>query len=602
MSIGRPLDSRVDQEEQLGARLLDTDLRLTRLERQTDAPAIPESIFVVNSFADLPEPQPGMFGFVVSESQWYTESNGSWVVSSSPIPDQNDPSSPVFDKQVVISYGGDVNGPGTGALLLGYQGASSTHMALDGNEIQAYSNGLGSTLNLNIQSPSLVRTGGGLRVDGALTTGGSISTQVAGNQGHISTDYFRANAGSAGWPAFSFAADPNTGMFGAAANVYFSVSGQTTARISKDAVWAYDSSDNSKYMTMGHDGSQARFNATGSYIYFQKGIRVDSGKVGSWNEDLQLGEGNNTNCVISNDAQTAPLRVLTNDTNNNLNAWGYGSGLQLMSGDTSLAKGAMTGIMFQTLYGTGRNVHARLWHEAGNEIGFRNGYNSSWASVKAAVFNIGSDLAYKSRVRRGRDEHHPYLEGVLTGDRQLAFDKHRGVETIVFDDAQQESLTEWAGCTEGRVRDYDAETDDVDDVVWEGVVHSTQDECIKANCKSMHNVVAKEHHCDDFDCGGTNETPCWLVEQHVDRPGFSAQNLEEFYPKVVSKDMNGDNRGANIYGIVAELWNTVDHLIAECEDLRAALSAVEGASLSPRPRGGSILPVEPFRKGQRVTQ
>lgn len=274
MSVGRPLDSRVDQEEQLGARLLDTDVRLTRLERQSAAAAIYESIFVVDSFGDLPEPQPGMFGSVLSESQWYAESNGSWVVSSNPIPEQND-------------------------------------------------------------------------------------------------------------------------------------------------------------------------------------------------------------------------------------------------------------------------------------LGFRNGINTAWATLGAGAFNISADLAYKSRVRRGREEHHPYLEGVLTGDRQLAFDKHRGVETIVYDDAQ---------------------------------------------------MVAKEHHCDDFDCGGTNESPCWLVEQHVDSPGFSAQNLQEFYPKVVSKDMNGDNFGANIYGIVAELWNTVDHLIAECEDLRAALGKVEGASVPPRPRGGSVLPVEPFRKGTRVTQ
>ena len=77
--------------------------------------------------------------------------------------------------QLVQRFAQDVSGPGTGGLLVGYTGTSSTHIAIDGNEIQAYSDGKPSSLNLNIEgtgSKDKVSGGGDLLVGGSLKVGG----------------------------------------------------------------------------------------------------------------------------------------------------------------------------------------------------------------------------------------------------------------------------------------------------------------------------------------------------------------------------------------------------------------------------------------------
>ena len=76
--------------------------------------------------------------------------------------------------QVAASSPDDVTGPGTGSLLVGYTGATSSHIAMDGNEIQAYASGAPASLHLNIEgSPKgKVSVGGDLSVAGSLMVGG----------------------------------------------------------------------------------------------------------------------------------------------------------------------------------------------------------------------------------------------------------------------------------------------------------------------------------------------------------------------------------------------------------------------------------------------
>ena len=87
--------------------------------------------------------------------------------------------------QLVQRFAQDVSGPGTGGLLVGYTGTSSTHIAIDGNEIQAYSDGKPSSLNLNIEgtgSKGPVSVGGDLLVRGSLTVDGKeVYTKAKAN-------------------------------------------------------------------------------------------------------------------------------------------------------------------------------------------------------------------------------------------------------------------------------------------------------------------------------------------------------------------------------------------------------------------------------------
>lgn len=336
-------------------------------------------------------------------------------------------------------------------------------------------------------------------------------------------------------------------------------------------------------------GSRLRADAAGNaagptYAFFGD---PDTGMYRHATNLLGFSSAGVANSVLNSSAGSTNFIIYARSNN----ATGSQAALKLYTAsDSSVALGGTSGLTWQTIYSSDRHVHARVYYSGGDQLGFRNYGNTAWVSLKASAFTVGSDLGYKNRVRKGREEHHPYLEAVLTGDRQLAFDNHRGVETIIFDDSDLETLYEWDGCPGMPTDGGGTES------------HETREECIEAGCDGRDNTIRKNHHCDDYICGGTNERPCWLIEKHVDRPGFSAQNVEEFFPKTVDTDFNGEERGIDTYGLVAELWNTVDHLIEECEDLRAAIADGPGPDAKPRPRGGNLLPKEPRRTGKRVTK
>ena len=531
------------------------------------------------------------------------------------------------ESKIVTSYHQDVSTPGTGSLLLGYSGTSSTHMALDGNEIQAWSAGKGAALNLNIADPAgTVVVGGELQVNGLLDINGDVvgdgassisgiknitmtgqlnlgSGNIVGNGATdlhgidviVGVNEIWADSGSAGDPSYTFTSYKTHGFYAGSSGVYNAVNGRRAQLFGASYTYTYNSADANHWTRVGADSTWGRLETTRDWFYVNKGLRIDSGKVHSYNEALELGAWDGEKAVkrarLNADFNQDALLVYANGSEAAHGEKVLG-GLRVYAySDVSELEGGSAGLTLQSRYGTDRHASIRVWHKAGNNVQFRNYLNTAWIGLNAAAFV--QETTRTAKLRKGRDEHHPLLEAVLTGDRQLAFNNHRGVSTTIDDSEELETLWEWDGCVDGRERDFDAESDDPDDVVWRKAVHATREECVEAGCKSMDNLVKKEHHCDDFHCNGTNERPCSLIAQHVDRPGFVSENVEEFYPKLVSTHSDGTNPGINLSGLVAELWNTVDHLIEECDDLRTALA--EAKELKPRPRGGSILPEEPRR-------
>lgn len=451
-------------------------------------------------------------------------------------------------------------------------------------------------------------TAGGTWVCTFKSDGLNLNTKNITGVSTLRVNEIHADLGGSGDPSYTFNSYKTTGIYGGSGGWYGSVNGLQMFANTGGRVYVYASADNgttpnnAMWTSLGSDLSWGRLETAQGKFYINKEIWVDEGKVSSYNEDLQLLDAGK---VMSSMGSQDNRNGNTISYAYNNNGSGTTSGHRILTYTaSSIAGGGTAGTLWQTTYSTDRHVHARVYYTGGDVLGFRNYENTLWAGLKASAFTIGSDLAYKKRVRKGRDEHHPYLEAVLTGDRQLAFDNHRGVETIIFDNSDMETLYEWDGCP-GQVpkRKNDHENNVVDvRPTPDPIFHATRDECTAAACEGMDNMIRMDHHCDDYECGGTNERPCWLIEKHVDRPGFSAQNVEEFFPKTVDTDFNGEERGIDIYGLVAELWNTVDHLIEECEDLRAAIVDGPGPDAKPRPRGGTILPKEPRRIGKRVTK
>jgi len=86
-----PVQPRTQQEETLQGILNQTDLRLAQLERAYQGPQRKESVVVVGTFADLPEPQADMYAWIVDTKNWWGVVGGTWTVNQRPPNQPPDP-------------------------------------------------------------------------------------------------------------------------------------------------------------------------------------------------------------------------------------------------------------------------------------------------------------------------------------------------------------------------------------------------------------------------------------------------------------------------------------------------------------------------------
>ena len=385
------------------------------------------------------------------------------------------------------------------------------------------------------------------------------------------TGYFRgvATTGDASNPTFSWDGNTNSGMYTDGSNVFFGVGASRKGAFSNDRLYLYGATGNSDYI--GPINSSYFYNVTASsYFYFSKEIRVTnaltshSGTLELQDRDtrviqLEGAAGANGNAIVYQSAHSGTLW---------LNA-GQQSALRIlpMASDPEAA-GGIAGILWQTTYSTDRHVHARVFHASGDTMTWRNYENTAYTGHDALDYTVVSSEKGKARIRTARDER-GVLDFAVPGPKKMAFGQVRKVRPVLFDNLEQERLWEWAGCPgydkkTGGGADEDGEpTYDV-----EHVVHATRDECNECCCSGQDNMVKKQHHCDDYICGGTKEVPCGLIEMHVDRVGLIAEELNEVFPKAVKKDAYGDPIGIRYDVVTVELLNIVQHLLEDRDECR----------------------------------
>ena len=496
--------------------------------------------------------------------------------------------------QLVLSDNEDVSGQGTGALIIGTQ--SGQQIAIDSNEIQAYSSGgVGAILNLNIEADSAVSTGGALNVGGTVTVG-------AGN--------------TAGRIVLPVSVNPKVRLYGDSANyeigvssgtMYFNGGSYFRFRTSGGTDRArIDTVDGDIYAGLGSTGRLRTSNTYGatevgpinsSYShmytdratwYFDENINVDTGVISSHDENLVLRDAGTT--VLTMDAANSVNGTVTLTAGSN-NGAGNQSALRILTrSSTTAALGGTAGMTFQTTFSTDRHVHARVYYASGDELGFRNYENTIWVPLKASAFTVGSSRLLKNRIRTGRDEG-GLLDYAIPGDRVLAFDQMRKVRPVLFDDITQETLRVWDGCHGKRVKNKARKQEVLDGVYGTDDLgarrkptviefHDSREECAAADCEGKDNLRTIEHHCDDYECGGTAERPCKLIERHIDRPGLIAEELDEIFPKAVTKDMFGEELGIDYAVVTVELINTIQHMLEDRDELLERIEALE----SPRGR------------------
>lgn len=212
--------------------------------------------------------------------------------------------------------------------------------------------------------------------------------------------------------------------------------------------------------------------------------------------------------------------------------------------DSSAALGSQANIGLMTEWAGDHHVNLMLNEPAGDYLYLRNRENSGWIQAAASAWNIGSSRTTKDRIRTGREEG-GLLNYAIPGDRKLAFRQVRKLRPVLFDDKVQHRDKRWMGCEH----------------------HNSRAECREADCPSEQPTELL-HHCDDEDCGGTNERPCDFISRHVNRVGLIAEELDEVFPRAVSKDKLGNPIGIDYAVVTTELINEIQHLLEDRDEAR----------------------------------
>ena len=475
---------------------------------------------------------------VISNAAAQTISLGGWSSNGSYAAIESSPMVILMGNTGSINDATYIRNKGTGALYLGTNGSNDLW----------------------------ITNGGAISTVGNLTVGGDldIAAGVISNVNEIFAD-----VGTQSDPSYTFDGNATTGMYLDGTSLGFTVGGSRKGVFSNDRLYLYGGTGNSDYI--GPINSSYFYNVTSSsFFYFNKEIRV-SNALTSHSGTLQL-QDRDTRVIQLDGAAGANGNAIVYQAAHSGTLWnnaGQQAALRIlpMASDPESA-GGIAGILWQTTYSTDRHVHARVFWNSGDTMTWRNYENTAWTGHDALDFTVMSSSKEKARIRTARDER-GVLDFAVPGPKDMAFAQIRKVRPVLFDNLQQERLWEWAGCP-GCENKTDIGSDEegmpIHDI--EEVVHATRDECNECGCSGADNMVSKQHHCDDYICGGTKEVPCGLIEMHVDRVGLIAEELNEVFPKAVKKDAYGDPIGIRYDVVTVELLNIVQHILEDRDECR----------------------------------
>ena len=374
-----------------------------------------------------------------------------------------------------------------------------------------------------------------------LSSGGWRFYNAANLRAELTTSgYWRSGNGNAANPTYSFLSDPDTGMYRDGANsIGFSVLGIEKMQIGTGYVNFASAATGAAAIKNSGAGTAA----TPAYSF---GNDTDMGmyRVGTNSLGFSVSGIEQIRMYGADNLNTMRIKNQATSTYASSHA-----GIWIRATDTTVLGGDYAALALSTYYSSDRHAQLSVYQISGNKLRATSSSNT-FIPILASAFTVSSTEQVKNRIRTGRTER-GVLDYAIAGPKDLALKQHAKLRPVLFDDLEQEALYEWQGCDE----------------------HDDREDCTAAGCDGFDNVLLVEHHCDDYDCFGTSERPCWFVEQHIDRPGLIAEEVLEIYPKAVSRDKYGKIEGIDYAVITVEILNTVQHLIEDRAEMRDRAAA-----------------------------
>lgn len=359
----------------------------------------------------------------------------------------------------------------------------------------------------------------------------------------------RAASGTSGDPAFTFDDDQTSGFYLSSGSPAITNSGSRVAHFQSGSLQLYGTGDERLrlYGSGANEGSYVSLwdnNSRLGYMGFPGGVNLYVNNEIGYVTRMQIrGEIADFNSV-SNGMQLEIYAPSTSGTASGAGYYASNTGLLVRTKNDALGVGEVANIGIWTQHSTDRHAILQVWEGSGDQLRVVDAENTGFIPIRASAFTVSSTEKLKRRIRTGREES-GWLHTTINADRKWAFRQFKKLRPILWDDAVQESLTEWL-CDE----------------------HASREDCDSARCPNRI-AKKKQHVCSEYICSGTDNSPCFLVEQHIDRPGLSAEELLEIWPKAVYREADGSAGGIDYAVVTTELINTIQHLLEDRDEARA---------------------------------
>ncbi|MEK6249051.1 MAG: hypothetical protein N2C12_12785, partial [Planctomycetales bacterium] len=292
-----------------------------------------------------------------------------------------------------VSTVGDITAGGDIVTAVGSAGAPS-HTFTGFTTSGMYQQGTNEVGFATAGTENLRLTGSNLRMASA--------TSIIYNTG-----YFRgvAATGTVSSPTYSWDGDSNTGMYRAAADtIGWSLGGVRKMQLSPDRLYLFGGTGNSDYI--GPVNANYFYLSTGSNaFYFNKGVRVDTGIIGSHNENLQLTRAGTTKMTMTTTQNISNQKFKIDGPNVGTAAKTWTSSQFLIESLDASGNDTTNSIVQMAFHNDRYNIafNVRNYGPEGTTLGFANSGNTAFIPIRASAFTVMSTIRIKQDIEAVED-------------------------------------------------------------------------------------------------------------------------------------------------------------------------------------------------------
>ena len=370
------------------------------------------------------------------------------------------------------------------------------------------------------------------------------------------TGYFRgvAATGTVSSPTFSWDGDSQTGMYRAAAEtIGWALGGVRKMQLSPDRLYLWGGTNVTSYI--GPINTNYFFMSTGSNaFYFNKGVRVDTGVIGSHNENLQLARAGTTKMTMTTTHNISNQKFKIDGPNVGTAAKSWTSSQFLIESLNSSGSETTNSIVQMAFHNDRYNIafNVRNFGPEGTTLGFTNSANSAFIPIRASAFTVMSTIRIKQDIEAVED-----ADAIALAEKFLltSFLPKVRPENVHLSEQFKAKNAEWIAASP----ENEELTPEAED--WESHDH---------DC------------CTDY-CAGDADTPCQVTVNDTRRFGGLAEWWGEVAPEQVNFDGEGiadsidmDQVATTALGATGALSRKLTAAMEMIDSLQSRLAVLEG--------------------------